>query len=174
MHVIQPSIITTAYSPQLAHSSPTPESVRSKLVSLSILSFMSDSEAPRNRSALHRVRRMSWMMRMPWTYSCRSAFRRAVPRRWLASELSVDGALTRWGRVTLQLQPSDDLRHITARITLDGDAARPTVMLRVRHPNRLRIATCDVTGGACERIDAEREVVRLRLDEATAVVTLGF
>jgi len=100
---------------------------------------------------------------------------RAVPRRWLASELTVDGALTRFGRVGLHIEPSDDLRQMTARITLAGDATpRPTVMLRVRHPDRLRITTCDVTGGKCDQIDAEREVVRLKLDANTAVVNLGF
>jgi len=100
---------------------------------------------------------------------------RAVPRRWLASALTVDGALTRWGRVALRIEPSDDLRRMTARVTLDGDVApRPTVMLRVRHPERLPIAACDVTGGACEAVDAAREVVRLRLDGATAAVHLSF
>jgi len=100
---------------------------------------------------------------------------RAVPRRWLASELTVDGALTRFGRVGLRIDPSDDLRQMTARITLDGDGApKPTVMLRVRHPKRLRIATCDVTGGKCEAIDAEREVVPVRPERKTAIVDLTF
>ena len=73
----------------------------------------------------------------------------------------------------LRIEPSDDLRQMTARITIDGDA-RPTVMLRIRHPKRLRITTCDVTGGKCDQIDAEREVVRLHPDRKTAIVDLTF
>jgi hypothetical protein len=100
---------------------------------------------------------------------------RAVPRAWLKHDLSFTGALTRWGPVSFRLQPSDDLRRITAEITLIGDGdSKPTIMLRLRHPQRLRIATCDVTGGECDEIDAEREVVRLRLGATTTAIALGF
>ncbi len=100
---------------------------------------------------------------------------RAVPRTWLKQELSFSGALTRWGPVSFHLQPSDDLRRMTAEIELTGDGdAKPTVMLRLRHPERLPISSCHVTGGECEGIDAEREVVRLRLNARTATVQLDF
>ncbi len=100
---------------------------------------------------------------------------RAAPRRWLAHDLTVSDALTRWGPVSFHFLPSDDLRRITVRITLAGAGdPRPTIMLRVRHPERLRIADCTVTGGRCERIDAQRELVRLKLDAETATVELKF
>jgi hypothetical protein len=98
---------------------------------------------------------------------------RAVPRRWLASEFAVHGALTRWGRVGLHIEPSDTLRQMTARISLDGPE-RPAVMLRVRHPDSLRIAACEVAGGNCDEIDAERELVRLTLEGEEAIVNLRF
>jgi hypothetical protein len=64
---------------------------------------------------------------------------------------------------------------MTAQITLTGDADdKPTVLLRLRHPERLRIATCHVTGGECAQVDAAREVVVLRLNARTATVELGF
>ena len=98
---------------------------------------------------------------------------RAVPRAWLQKGLSFRGALTRWGPVAVTLEPSDDLHRFTARITLAaGD--KPTVMLRVRHPQRLKIADCAVTGGRCEHVDAKREWVRLRPEAATVTVELNF
>jgi hypothetical protein len=100
---------------------------------------------------------------------------RAVPRRWFQREFSFRGALTCWGPVSLCLNPINDLRRMTAKITLTGDVdPKPTIILRIRHPERLSIATCDVTGGECEEVDARREAVRLRLNERTATVALGF
>ncbi|NQT14309.1 MAG: hypothetical protein HQ582_16250, partial [Planctomycetes bacterium] len=95
------------------------------------------------------------------------------PRQWRAGKLSVREASTRWGPVDLDLQPSPDLRRITARITLESPA-QPTIMLRVRHPQRLRITSCKVTGGTCDEVDAERELVRLRPRAKTAIVDLDF
>jgi hypothetical protein len=100
---------------------------------------------------------------------------RAAPREWFQREFSFRGALTPWGPVSLCLKPSNDLRRMTAEITLTGDVdPKPTIMLRIRHPERLPIATCDVTSGECDEVDAKREVVRLRLNERTATVALGF
>ena len=98
---------------------------------------------------------------------------RAVPRKWLEHNLSFSGVPTRWGPVALDLEPSDDLRQITARITLDSDP-KPTIVLRIRHPQRMRIASCEVSGGECAEIDAEREMVRLHLEAKTAIVDLSF
>ena len=98
---------------------------------------------------------------------------RAVPRDWLRQELSFQGASTRWGPIGLDLKPSDDLAQYTAQISLDAKQ-RPDIMLPLRHPTQLKIADCQVTGGRCEQIDAQRELVRLRPEAATMVVTLVF
>jgi len=98
---------------------------------------------------------------------------RAVPRAWLQSELTLSGALTRWGPVALRIEPAEDLRTITARIVLKSPA-RPTVMLRMRHPQRMRIADCRVDGGLCEEIDVERELARLKPNQDTMTVTMSF
>jgi len=98
---------------------------------------------------------------------------RAVPRAWLTRPISFSGALTRWGRLGLQLQPAADLREMTARVTLSG-RCRPAVMLRVRHPGRMRIARCNVVGGRCERIDPDSEVVRLTPEDKTMSARLAF
>ncbi len=98
---------------------------------------------------------------------------RAVPRDWLRQELFFHGASTRWGEISLDLKPSDDLRRFAVRITIDSEE-QPIVLLRLRHPERLRIAECQVTGGQCERIDRERELVHLRPEAATMVVDLRF
>lgn len=98
---------------------------------------------------------------------------RAAPRAWLAKNLSVNGASTRWGPVDLDVQPSDNLRRFTARITLPS-RTKPTLMLRIRHPQRLTIASCDVTGGTCDEIDARRELVRLQPEADAVVVNLTY
>ena len=54
-------------------------------------------------------------------------------------------------------------------------ANRPTVLLRVRHPDRnLRIVQCDVSGGVCRQIDAGQELVRLQPTADTMTVELTF
>lgn len=98
---------------------------------------------------------------------------RAVPRAWLTEGLSFHGALTRWGPVGLQLEPADGLRSFTARIALAA-GAKPDILLRVRHPERMRIIQCDVDGGHCEEIDTNRELVRLKPTGQTVNVKLTF
>jgi hypothetical protein len=71
-------------------------------------------------------------------------------------------------------KPSAGRRRFTARITLAGPN-RPTVLLRVRHPDRnLRIVQCDVSGGVCRQIDAGQELVRLQPTADTMTVELTF
>jgi len=98
---------------------------------------------------------------------------RAVPRAWLTGKLAVRGALTRWGRVALELKPTQDLRQITARIELPAETPA-LVNLRIRHPQRMRIADCQVSGGRCEQIDMVREMVRLKPTAKTMTVTVAF
>jgi hypothetical protein len=98
---------------------------------------------------------------------------RAVPRPWLEQGLAVEGALTRWGPVGFRLEPSADRRQVKAEIRLAA-GARPTVMLRVRHPSRMQLAECKVSGGVCERLDAPDELVRLRPEADRLSVTLVY
>jgi hypothetical protein len=98
---------------------------------------------------------------------------RAVPRPWLEQGLAVEGALTRWGKVGFRLEPSADRRQVKAEIQLAA-GARPTVMLRVRHPSRMPLADCTVTGGTCERLDAPSELVRLRPQADRLSITLVY
>ena len=97
----------------------------------------------------------------------------AIPRAWLESEFSFERASTRWGPVSLQISPHEEPARMTARLVLPR-RDRPVVVLRVRHPNRLRISDCRVTGGRCEKIDAERETVRLVPADETMVMELEF
>jgi hypothetical protein len=98
---------------------------------------------------------------------------RAAPRAWIEQGFSFSGAPTQFGNVSLTLEPSDDLRRMTARIMLDSDQ-RPAIILRVRHPRQLRVTGCQVTGGSCEVIDAEREQVHLSLTARAAEIELTF
>ena len=98
---------------------------------------------------------------------------RAVPREWLAQRLSFGKALTRWGLVSAELQPERDLRTIRARIELPGER-KPSVVLRVRHPQQMRLADCRVEGGRCDQLDADGELVRLKPERSTMVLTLTF
>ena len=97
----------------------------------------------------------------------------AIPRAWLESEFSFERASTRWGPVSLQISPHEKLSRMTARLVLPRQD-RPVVVLRVRHPDRLQISGCRVTGGRCEKLDASREVVRLAPSAETMVVELTF
>jgi len=67
----------------------------------------------------------------------------------------------------------DDLRRISGRIELAG-SARPTLMLRVRHPAHLRIALCRVTGGTCVNSDVDRETVCRKPSAQTIDLELAF
>ena len=97
----------------------------------------------------------------------------AIPRAWLESEFSFERASTRWGPVSLQISPDKEPTRMTARVVLPRQD-RPVVVLRVRHPKRLSISDCQVTGGRCETIDAAREIVRLVPRAETMVVELTF
>ena len=97
---------------------------------------------------------------------------RAVPRRWLEKPLSVR-VPTRWGPVALEVRPAEDLKQYEVRITLAGQP-KPTVKLRLRHPGKMHIAGCEVTGGRCEKIDAEAEVVHLRPEAGIMSARLSF
>jgi hypothetical protein len=103
---------------------------------------------------------------------------RASPRAWFRQKLAMRGALTRWGRVDLEIQPSSDLRRFTAKIAIPAEPrpedVRPTVKLRIRHPQRWRITECRVLGGLCDRIEADREQVVLRPAEKSLTVQLVF
>ena len=55
-----------------------------------------------------------------------------------------------------------------------SSAKKPTIMLRLRHPQKMRIIECEVEGGECERIDAQQEVVRLKPDAEELVVMVRF
>jgi hypothetical protein len=98
---------------------------------------------------------------------------RAVPRAWLSGRLSFSKAATRWGPVDLELRPESDLRRMTARIVLPKQA-KPTLMLRIPHPARMRITDCQAQGARCEEVDAGRELIRLKPEGGTITVTLTF
>jgi hypothetical protein len=98
---------------------------------------------------------------------------KAVPRAWLANKLSFSKATTRWGPVNVEIVPHDNLRRMTARIVLPAQA-KPTLMLRVAHPKRMQIADCQVCGARCEKVDAARELIRLKPEGGTITVTLTF
>jgi len=97
----------------------------------------------------------------------------AVPRAWLERELSFTGAPTRWGPVSLRVEPSEDLRAMTIRIAMDA-RERPTLLLRLRHPQAMRIVDCRVEGGRCAEIDAKRELLRLKPEASDLVVSARF
>jgi hypothetical protein len=98
---------------------------------------------------------------------------RAVPRAWLAQELAVEGAGTRWGPVGFRLTPSAEGRQFKAEIRLPA-GARPLVVLRLRHPSRRELAECRVIGGRCQQLDAAGELVRLRPQADRLSVTLVY
>lgn len=98
---------------------------------------------------------------------------RALPRAWLQHDLAMSGALTRWGPVGLRLSPAPDGRRYQASITLPS-SARPTIMLRLRHPARLRLVECRTTGARCEQLDARAEQVRLRPESDRIEMTLLY
>lgn len=98
---------------------------------------------------------------------------RAVPRAWYGEELSVTNALTRWGKVSLRLEPEKDLQKITGQITVSGPS-RPSLLLRIRHPNGLRLDRCETTGARCLQIDAADDLIRLQPQEETIRVKLSF
>jgi hypothetical protein len=98
---------------------------------------------------------------------------RAVPRAWLASTLSFSKASTRWGPVDFELQPHDGLRRMSVRISMPAHS-KPTVMLRIPHPTRMRITDCKAEGAVNEGIDAVGELIRLKPQSGTITVTLTF
>ena len=96
---------------------------------------------------------------------------RAVPREWLARRLAFSNALTRWGPVSAEFQPDADLRTIRVRIELP-QGQKPRVVLRVRHPRRMRLAEACIAGGRSDLVDYES--LRLTPQEKTMNLTLTF
>jgi hypothetical protein len=77
---------------------------------------------------------------------------RAVPRHWFHDHISASRVPTRWGQVSIEVDPMKGTHVATVRLHLES-AQRPTVMLRLRHPQHMQITTCDVTGGQPQRGD---------------------
>ncbi len=98
---------------------------------------------------------------------------RAAPRAWFRQKLAMRGALTRWGRVDLEIRPTGDLQRYSVKIAIPAES-RPAVNLRIRHPQQWRIAECRVIGGRCERIEADRELVVLRPSAKTLTAEILF
>ena len=86
---------------------------------------------------------------------------RAVPREWVAAGFAFSGASTRWGKVSVQVSPSEDLRVVEVEISFARDLP-PAVNLRIRHPRQARMAECRVEGGTRQPTDAEQEFIRLK------------
>ncbi len=93
---------------------------------------------------------------------------RAVPRAWWAHGFNFTGASTRWGRVSLSAKSADSVQ-----IRFDGKLPA-RVMLRVRHPKQAQLAAADTTGGACESVDAGRELIVLKPQAASVCVSVRF
>jgi predicted MPP superfamily phosphohydrolase len=98
---------------------------------------------------------------------------RAIPRSWLTRTVAIERAATRWGPVGFRLQPAADGRQVKAEIQLPPQA-RPSVVLRFRHPARKPLAECRVIGARCEQLDAAGELVRLRPQSDRIHVTLLY
>jgi hypothetical protein len=47
-------------------------------------------------------------------------------------------------------------------------------VLRVRHPQQMRLVDCRVEGGRCDQLDAGGEMVRLKPEQGTMTLTLTF
>ena len=71
---------------------------------------------------------------------------RAVPRTWVGSgkEIRIDGAPTRWGRVSFSIRSSGDA--VRARVVLASGAAPASLHVRMRVPAGRRLAEITVNG----------------------------
>jgi len=73
---------------------------------------------------------------------------KGVPRDWVVSgkEVSIDGAPTRWGRVTLKMMSNRSTKTITARIVLAKSGSPKETHLKLRLPVENTLQTVTVNG----------------------------
>ncbi len=100
---------------------------------------------------------------------------RGLPRAWVGSEeeVAISNAATYFGPMSLAYQSLDGGRRIVARIEPPTRKPPRQVIVRFRHPEKLRLTGARVNGQAVEHFDAEREwVVLTSLAGVTTVEAL--
>jgi len=87
----------------------------------------------------------------------------AVPRAWLAEgkRLSVTGAPTHFGPVNLQIDGAAATGSITAKVEFTSARRPPTLVVRLRHPEKKTLRSVMVNGAAWKDFDAAKEWVRI-------------
>lgn len=98
---------------------------------------------------------------------------RAVPRSWWQSRVEFRGARTRWGTVSLRLEPNADQRAVAGRIEFSGKIPQ-VLALRVRHPRHLDIGQCRLQGAICAKFDNEQESVFLHPTSRSIDIQMAF
>lgn len=89
-----------------------------------------------------------WMLVLEDSDEDRLYLAKGVPRDWVVSgkEISIDGAPTRWGRVTLKMVSNRSTKIITARATLAKSGSPKEVHLKLRLPIGNTLQTVTVNG----------------------------
>ena len=88
---------------------------------------------------------------------------RAVPRPWFREGLAARGVSTRWGKLDMEVKPSGGAIEVEISFGRDWPSS---VALRLRHPEHAVLADCRAEGADVEQVDADRELIRLRVHRA--------
>ena len=86
-----------------------------------------------------------------------------VPRAWLANgkRVVVAGAPTHFGPVNLLIESATSTGRITAKVEFTGARRPPTLLLRLRHPDKKSLRSVTVNGAPWDDFDAAKEWVRI-------------
>ncbi len=88
---------------------------------------------------------------------------KATPRAWLeqGKKIAVKNAPTYFGTIGYQIVSDADHGKITATVEMPARRAPKSVLLRLRHPQALRMKSVTVNGNAWKDFDPAREVISL-------------
>jgi hypothetical protein len=116
-----------------------------------------------------------WMLALEDSDAERLYLAKGVPRAWLASgkEIAIEGAPTRWGRVSLRLKMDAPNNRVTARVELQGDSTPKELHVKLRVPKERPVKRATVNGKAAVSGGTHKDTVIVPVDHDRTFEIIG-
>jgi hypothetical protein len=90
-----------------------------------------------------------WMLVLEDSDEERLHVAKGVPREWLGTgkEIRVEGASTRWGKISFQMKMDESKSRVTARVELAKERAPKELCVKLRLPLKSKLQKVTVNGG---------------------------
>jgi hypothetical protein len=91
---------------------------------------------------------MRWVYALEDSDADRLYLAKGMPREWLGSgqTLSIDGAATRWGRVSMRMKADTAAKKVNASVTLARAGSPKELHVKLRLPEQYKLGTVTVNG----------------------------